>query len=69
AVEEKQSIGTFSDIPVTIGIGNDTLTVSDEFSVLPTEKDSNVKSEFTASANGKSITIPLSVYNKDEEAN
>ncbi|CAG8840151.1 35766_t:CDS:1, partial [Racocetra persica] len=27
-----------------------------------------VKSEFTASANGKSITIPLSVYNKNEEA-
>ncbi|CAG8816843.1 13443_t:CDS:1, partial [Racocetra fulgida] len=29
------------DIPVTIGIGNNTLTISDEFSVLPTEKDSN----------------------------
>ncbi|CAG8813690.1 27934_t:CDS:2, partial [Racocetra persica] len=49
-------------------IGNNTLTVSDEFSVLSTEKDSNVKGEFTASANGKNITIPLSVYNKDEEA-
>ncbi|CAG8754491.1 488_t:CDS:2, partial [Dentiscutata erythropus] len=43
AVGEKQSIGTFSDIPVTIGIGNDTLIVSDKFSVLPTEKDSNSK--------------------------
>ncbi|CAG8796018.1 8077_t:CDS:1, partial [Dentiscutata erythropus] len=41
AVGEKQSIGTFSDISVTIDIGNDTLTVSDEFSVLLTEKDSN----------------------------
>ena len=88
AVGEKQSIGSFSDIPVTIGSGNDTLTVSDEFSVLPTEKDSNgndislfilgtrwqhragwepiVKGEFTASANGKNITIPLSVYNESE---
>ncbi|CAG8704859.1 2399_t:CDS:2, partial [Ambispora leptoticha] len=43
AVEEKQSIGTFSDIPITIDIGNNTLTISDEFSVLPTEKDSNGK--------------------------
>jgi len=90
AVGEKQSIGSFSDIPVTIGIENDTLTISDEFSVLPTEKDNNgndislfilgtrwqhragwepiVKGEFTASANGKTITIPLSVYNKNEEA-
>jgi hypothetical protein len=90
AVGEKQSIGSFSDIPVTIGSGNDTLTISDEFSVLPTEKDSNgndislfilgtrwqhragwepiVKGEFTASVNGKSITIPLSVYNKSESA-
>ena len=90
AVGEKQSIGTFSDIPVTIGIENDTLTISDEFSVLPTEKDNNgndislfilgtrwqhragwepiVKGEFTASANRKTITIPLSVYNKNEEA-
>ena len=88
AVGEKQSIGSFSDIPVTIGSGNNTLTVSDEFSVLPTEKDSNgkdislfilgtrwqhragwepiVKGEFTASANGKNITIPLSVYNESE---
>jgi len=85
AVGEKQSIGTFSNIPVTIGIENNTLTISDKFSVLPTEKDSNgrdislfilgtrwqhragwepiVKGEFTASANGKTITIPLSVYN------
>ncbi|CAG8449334.1 3565_t:CDS:2 [Cetraspora pellucida] len=90
AVGEKQSIGSFSDIPVTIGIKNDTLTISDEFSVLPTEKDNNgndislfilgtrwqhragwepiVKGEFTASANGKTIIIPLSVYNKNEEA-
>ncbi|CAG8816799.1 13553_t:CDS:2, partial [Racocetra fulgida] len=63
---EKQSIGTFSDESVTIGIENNTLTISDEFSVLLTEKDSNepiVKGEFTASANGKTITIPLSVYN------
>ncbi|CAG8764569.1 9654_t:CDS:1, partial [Racocetra fulgida] len=88
AVGEKQSIGSFSDIPVIIGIGNDTLTISDEFSVLPTEKDDNgndislfilgtrwqhqagwepiVKGKFIASVNGKSITIPLSVYNKDE---
>nr|CAG8608679.1 15738_t:CDS:2 [Entrophospora candida] len=43
AVGEKQSIGTFHDIPITIGIGNDTLTISDEFSVLPTEKDHNGK--------------------------
>ncbi|CAG8790498.1 35717_t:CDS:1, partial [Racocetra persica] len=71
-------------------IENDTLTISDEFSVLPTEKDNNgndislfilgtrwqhragwepiVKGEFTASANRKTITIPLSVYNKNEEA-
>ena len=85
AIGEKQYIGTFSDIPVTIGSENNTLTISDEFSVLPTEKDSNgndislfilgtrwqhragwepiVKGEFTASANRKTITIPLSVYN------
>ena len=43
AVGEKQSIGTFHDIPITIGIGNDTLNISDEFSVLPTEKDHNGK--------------------------
>ncbi|CAG8816115.1 14766_t:CDS:2, partial [Racocetra fulgida] len=71
--------------------GNDTLIVSDEFSVLPTEKDSNgndislfilgtrwqhragwepiVKGKFTASANGKNITIPLSVYNESETLN
>ncbi|CAJ0881059.1 669_t:CDS:2 [Entrophospora sp. SA101] len=43
AVGEKQSIGTFHDIPITIGIGNDTVNISDEFSVLPTEKDHNGK--------------------------
>ncbi|CAG8761557.1 16754_t:CDS:1, partial [Racocetra fulgida] len=42
-VGKKYSIGSFSHIPVTIGIGNNTLTISDEFSVLPTEKDSNGK--------------------------
>ncbi|CAG8748495.1 6289_t:CDS:1, partial [Racocetra fulgida] len=90
AVGKKHSIGSFSDLPVTIGIRNNTLTISDEFSVLPTKKDNNgndislfilgtrcqhragwesiVKGEFIASANRKSITIPLSVYNKDEEA-
>ncbi|CAG8787109.1 20991_t:CDS:1, partial [Racocetra persica] len=31
----------FSDIPVTINIENDTLTISDEFLVLLTEKDNN----------------------------
>ncbi|CAG8658907.1 10757_t:CDS:2, partial [Ambispora leptoticha] len=41
AVGKKQSIGSFSDIPVTIGIEKDTLIISDEFSVLPTEKDNN----------------------------
>ncbi|CAG8495132.1 2812_t:CDS:2 [Scutellospora calospora] len=41
AVGEKHSIETFSDISVTIGMENDTLTISDEFSVLPTEKDNN----------------------------
>ncbi|CAG8823933.1 10665_t:CDS:1, partial [Dentiscutata erythropus] len=41
AVGEKQSIGSFFDIPVTIGIENDTLTISDEFLVLPTEKNNN----------------------------
>nr|CAG8642848.1 6087_t:CDS:2 [Entrophospora candida] len=43
AVGEKQSIGTFHDIPITIGIGNDTVNISDEFSVFPTEKDHNGK--------------------------
>ncbi|CAG8581598.1 8121_t:CDS:2, partial [Racocetra fulgida] len=52
-------------------IENDTLTISDEFSVLPTEKDNNepiIKGEFTALTNGKSITILLFVYNKDKDA-
>ncbi|RIB02013.1 hypothetical protein C2G38_2229081 [Gigaspora rosea] len=43
ALGKKHSIGSFSDIPVTIGVGNDTLTISDEFSVLPTEKDNNAE--------------------------
>ncbi|CAG8843005.1 35686_t:CDS:2, partial [Racocetra persica] len=49
-------------------IENNTLTILDEFLVLTTEKDNNIKGEFTALANRKSITIPLSVYNKNEEA-
>ncbi|CAG8795784.1 26261_t:CDS:2, partial [Racocetra persica] len=54
------------DIPVTIGVGNDTLTISDEFSQYLAGWEPIVKSKFIASVNGKGITIPLFVYNKDE---
>ncbi|GET01417.1 hypothetical protein GLOIN_2v1772633 [Rhizophagus clarus] len=72
------------DIPITIGSGENTVTITDEFSVVPAEQDQNgnakslvifgtqwqyragwellVKGEFKASRNGKTITIPLSVY-------
>lgn len=36
---KSQSLGTVNDVPVTISSGNDCITVTDEFSVVPTEYD------------------------------
>ena len=36
---KSQSLGTINDIPVTISSGGDCITVTDEFSVVPTEYD------------------------------
>src|SRR5271154_234310 len=84
---KSQSIGTFDEeVPISISSsgGTNTATISDEFSVIPTEKDQNgkdislvilgtkwqyragwkpiVSGEFKASVNGKTISVPLSVY-------
>jgi hypothetical protein len=40
---KSQSLGTINDIPITIEDGMDSLTTSDEFSVVPTEYDDNGK--------------------------
>ncbi|CAB4410343.1 unnamed protein product [Rhizophagus irregularis] len=34
-----KTLGTINEIPITIGEGTNTVTISDEFSVIPTEKD------------------------------
>ncbi|GBC45481.2 hypothetical protein GLOIN_2v1885507 [Rhizophagus irregularis DAOM 181602=DAOM 197198] len=38
-----KTLGTINEIPITIGEGINTVTISDEFSVIPTEKDRNGK--------------------------
>lgn len=38
-----KTLGTINEIPITIGEGTNTVTISDEFSVIPTEKDRNGK--------------------------
>ncbi|GBC25916.2 hypothetical protein GLOIN_2v1772633 [Rhizophagus irregularis DAOM 181602=DAOM 197198] len=38
-----KTLGTINEIPITIGEGTNTVTISDEFSVIPTEKDQNGK--------------------------
>ena len=43
AASRSQSLGTINDIPITIEDGVDSLTTSDEFSVVPTEYDDNGK--------------------------
>jgi hypothetical protein len=43
------SIGTMDNVPITIGSGENTATVTDEFSVVPAEKDQN--------GNAKSLVI------------
>ena len=40
---KSQSLGTINDVPVTISSGGDSVTVTDEFSVVPTEYDNNGK--------------------------
>jgi len=85
AIGVSQSIGTSYNIPITIGSGDDSITVlEEEVSIIPAKKDRNgndisivilgtkwqhrvgwdpiVKGEFTATHNGKTITIPLSVH-------
>jgi hypothetical protein len=37
------SLGTIANLPVTISDGNESATIMDEFSVIPTEKDHNGK--------------------------
>ena len=43
------SIGTMDNVPITIGSGENTATITDEFSVVPVEKDRN--------GNAKSLVI------------
>ena len=43
------SIGTMDNVPITIGSGENTATIKDEFSVVPAEKDEN--------GNAKSLVI------------
>ncbi|RGB26678.1 hypothetical protein C1646_770128 [Rhizophagus diaphanus] len=38
-----KTLGTINEIPITISEGTNTVTISDEFSVIPTEKDRNGK--------------------------
>src|SRR5436305_92080 len=38
-----QSLGSVDDVPVTIGDGGNSLTATDDFSVVPTEYDNNEK--------------------------
>jgi hypothetical protein len=86
AVGDSQSIGTSYNVPITIGSGEDSITVYEDISVIPTKKDRNgndisimilgtkwqyragwdpiVKGEFTATYNGKTITIPHSTQKK-----
>lgn len=40
---KSKSLGTIDNVPVTISNGKDELTATDEFSVVPTEKDDNGK--------------------------
>ncbi|CAG8784338.1 28616_t:CDS:2, partial [Dentiscutata erythropus] len=86
AVGDSQSVGTSYNIPITISSGEDSITVYEDISVIPTKKDRNgndisimilgtkwqyrarwdpiVKGKFTATYNGKTITIPLSTQKK-----
>jgi hypothetical protein len=43
------SIGTMAAVPITIGSGDNTATITDEFSIVPAEKDRN--------GNDKSLVI------------
>ena len=43
------SIGTMDDVPITIGFGDNTASIIDEFSVVPAEKDQD--------GNAKSLVI------------
>ncbi|GBB87691.1 hypothetical protein RclHR1_14190002 [Rhizophagus clarus] len=43
------SIGTMDNVPITIGSGENTATIIDEFSIVPAEKDQN--------GNAKSLVI------------
>ena len=38
---KSQSLGTINDVPVTISSGDDCITVTDDFSVVPTEYNNN----------------------------
>ena len=40
---KSHSLGTSDDVPVTISDAEDSLTISDEFSIVPTEYDDNGK--------------------------
>ncbi len=40
------SIGTMNNVPITIGSGENTATITDEFSVVPAEKDQNGNAKF-----------------------
>ncbi|CAG8486694.1 4513_t:CDS:2, partial [Acaulospora morrowiae] len=62
AVEDSQSIGTSYNVPITI------YTEKDSITVLKNEMGSNSKGEFTATHNGKTITIPLSTYKESYNA-
>src|SRR6185312_2804074 len=91
AIGDSQSIGTSYNVPISIDSGSDSITVSEEISVIPTKKDRNgndisimilgtkwqhhvgwepiVKGEFTATHNGKTITIPLSTRKEKSRHN
>ncbi|RHZ89249.1 hypothetical protein Glove_16g129 [Diversispora epigaea] len=81
AVGDSQSIGTSYNVPITIGSGEDSITVFEkEISVIPTKKDRNgndifimildpiVKGEFITTCNGKTITISLSTRKESHNA-
>ena len=38
---KSQSLGTINDVPVTISSGDDCITITDDFSVVPTKYDNN----------------------------
>lgn len=46
---QSTTIGTMDNVPITIGSGENTATITDEFSVVPAEKDKN--------GNAKSLVI------------